>query len=92
MIGIAICLAGLGGIALESRQLTRATRLFGAVEALCETIGASLLPAEQAHYERDRASARDALGEVAFAAAWSEGRAMPLEQAIADALGDSASG
>jgi len=86
MIGIAICLAGLGGIALESRQLARATRLLGAVEALCETIGASLLPAEQAHYERDRAGARDALGEPAFAAAWSEGRAMPLDLAIADAL------
>jgi hypothetical protein len=84
MIGIAICLAGLAGIALES-QPAWAARLLGVVEALCETIGAPLLPAEQAHYERDRVTARDVLGQEAFAAAWAEGRAMALEQAIADA-------
>jgi len=34
------------------------------------------------------AEGRAALGEAAFAAAWSEGRAMSLEQAIEYALGD----
>lgn len=33
--------------------------------------------------------ARAAMGEAAFAAAWAEGRALPLEEAINDALGDS---
>jgi predicted ATPase len=85
-IGIAICLAGLAGIALTSEQPTRAARLLGAVEALCEAIGAPLLPAERAHYDRDRAAARDRLGEADFTAAWVEGRAMALEQAVAYAL------
>jgi predicted ATPase/class 3 adenylate cyclase/Tfp pilus assembly protein PilF len=85
-IGIAICLEGLSGIALESGQLARATNLLGAVEALCEVIGAPLLPAERVHYERDRAAARDRLGRAAFTTSWTEGRSMPLEQAIALAL------
>jgi len=36
--------------------------------------------------ERTTAAAREALGETAFAAAWSEGHAMPLEQVIAGAV------
>ena len=34
------------------------------------------------------AAARAALGEAAFAAAWAAGRALTLEQAVAEALGD----
>jgi predicted ATPase len=90
-IGIAMCLEGLAGSALAARQPERAARLLGAVEALCEVIGAPLLPAERAHYDRDRVVARDALGEVAFTVAWAEGRAMPLEQAIAEALAGASS-
>jgi hypothetical protein len=37
-------------------------------------------------FERTVSDARGALGEEAFAAAWAEGRAMSLEQAIAFAL------
>ena len=86
MIGIAICLEGLAGIALALQQPVRATRLLGAVEALCEAMGAPLLPAEQAHFDRDRAAARDCLDRETFTATWAEGRAMPLELAIAYAL------
>jgi hypothetical protein len=39
-----------------------------------------------AEYERTVAEGRTALGEAAFAAAWTEGRAMSLEEAIACAL------
>jgi hypothetical protein len=53
---------------------------------LCSTIGAPLLPSERALYERTVVAARSALGEDAFAAAWEHGQALPLEQAIAEAL------
>ena len=43
-------------------------------------------PAERAEYEQVLAGLRAALGEPAFAAAWAEGEAMPLEQALAQAL------
>jgi hypothetical protein len=37
-------------------------------------------------YRAGRAAARAALGASAFATAWTGGQAMPLEQAVADAL------
>jgi DNA-binding NarL/FixJ family response regulator len=40
----------------------------------------------RAEYDASLAAARSALGVGDFAAAWAEGRAMPLEQAVADAL------
>jgi predicted ATPase/class 3 adenylate cyclase len=86
MFGIAICLEGLGGIALERGQSERALRLLAAVEALCEAIGAPLMPAERAEYERDRDAARGLLGEDASAAAWAQGRAMSASRAVAYAL------
>lgn len=64
----------------------RAARLFGASEALREAIGASVLPYYRGEYERGVAAARAPLGEAAFAAAWAEGRAMTMEQAIEFAL------
>ena len=39
-----------------------------------------------ANSQRNIAAARAQLGESAFAAAWAAGRALPLEQAIAEAL------
>jgi tetratricopeptide (TPR) repeat protein len=80
---------GLAGVAAQ-RQPARAARLFGAAEALRETIGAPLPPINRADYERDVAAARAQLHEDAFAAAWAAGRAMTLEQAIAEALGKAA--
>ena len=79
---IAEYLGGLAGLATEQGQPERAARLFGAAEALRQSIGAPLPPTEWAAYERDVAVARARLGEDAFAAAWAEGWAMPLEQAV----------
>jgi hypothetical protein len=42
----------------------------------------------QDNHECMEAAARERLGDAAFAAAWAEGRAMTLEQAIAYALGE----
>jgi len=58
-------------------------RLLGAAEVLREAAGIPLSPIEGADYERVVAAARIWLGDLAFAAAWTEGRAMTPEQAIA---------
>jgi non-specific serine/threonine protein kinase len=47
-------------------------------------------PVDRDAHERRLAALRTALGEAAFAAAWAEGQAMPLEQVIAAALGAAA--
>jgi non-specific serine/threonine protein kinase len=97
-IDVAECLEGLAGVAAAERQaeggrhaakdgkVDRAARLFGAAEALREIASSPLPPYRRADYDRDLAAARAQLGEEAFAAAWAEGRAMTMEQAIAYAL------
>ena len=75
--------AGLTGAA---GQATRAARLFGAADALRTVMGTSIPPAEREVYEREVDAARAALGEDAFAADWERGRALPLEDAVAEAL------
>jgi predicted ATPase/class 3 adenylate cyclase/DNA-binding CsgD family transcriptional regulator len=78
-------LEGLAGTLVEP-ELTWATHLWGAAEALRESIGAPLPPVERAHYERSVAAARSQLGEQFFEAAWAEGRGMTPEQVL-DARG-----
>jgi tetratricopeptide (TPR) repeat protein len=76
------------GLALRHGRAARAARLFGAAEALRTALGAPLPPSERTDYDRDVASSRAQLDAATFAAAWAQGRALPLEQAIADALDD----
>jgi len=83
---IAWCLAGLGSTAALGNQPERAARLWGAAERLRQAIGCRPAPAARATYERAVAAARAQLDEATFAAAWAEGQAMTLEQAIAYAL------
>ena len=63
-----------------------AARIWGAVEALREEVGIFLPVAEHKRYERALVHARAWLVSEAWAAAWAEGRAMTLEQAVAFAL------
>jgi tetratricopeptide (TPR) repeat protein len=84
--GIARCLQGLARLAVVRGQAARAARLFGAAAALREAMGIQLSISEEAEHERDFSIARSGLGELAFAAAWAEGRAMAVEQVVADAL------
>jgi tetratricopeptide (TPR) repeat protein len=64
----------------------RATRLFAAAAALRDVQGTRLPPADEALYRPYVAAVRGELDEAAFAAAWAEGQAMSLEQAVAYAL------
>jgi predicted ATPase/class 3 adenylate cyclase/DNA-binding CsgD family transcriptional regulator len=87
------CLAGLAAVATRAgRQLMdaqRAARLLGAAESVHEALdpsGGMGEPANRVEWDRTVAAARAQLDEATFAAAWEEGRAMTLEQAIAYAL------
>ena len=83
---IAEDLAGLAAASSLLGQPERAARLFGAVEALREVSGIRLAPLPRADYDRAVEGIRAHLDEATFAQAWEKGRAMPLEQAIAEAL------
>jgi hypothetical protein len=60
--------------------------LSGAVDALREAIGATLLPDERADHIQTVDAVRSRLGEAAFSAAWAAGRAMSPDQAADYAL------
>jgi non-specific serine/threonine protein kinase len=84
--GIATCLEGLATVAAEQGRPDRTARLLGAAEALRRAIGSPMPPVERPAFEAAARTARAALSEAAFAAAWAEGRMLPLEEAIAEAL------
>ena len=79
-------LEGLAGVVAAQGELPLAGRLWGAAEALRDGMGTPIPPAYRADYERSVATVHTLLGEQAFAAAWAEGRATPLEQTVNDAL------
>jgi DNA-binding NarL/FixJ family response regulator len=59
--------------------------LFGAAEAQREAVGAPA-PRRQAVYQQTVERLRAALGPGAFATAWAAGRALPLAEAIVEAM------
>ena len=80
------CLWGLARVALATGQAGPGARLLGAASALDEALGIVPAPDDRAKRERASDAARAALGEAAFKTAWIGGRALPLEEAIAEAL------
>jgi LuxR family maltose regulon positive regulatory protein len=82
------CLAEAEGQQLPDGyyRLLQSARLFGAVEALHETLGIGTPLFDQQFVERWIANLRVQLDETTIAVAWAEGRAMTLEQTIAFAL------
>jgi len=85
-IGVVFALEGLASLAVMQRQSERAVRLFGWADAVREAIGDRRPPDEQADVDRDMITIHSQLDETAFSAAYAEGRAMTMEQAIAYAL------
>ncbi len=83
---VAACLAGLGGVSSTLRQPHKAARLLAAAEALLESVGTFLDPADRMEYQRNTNAARAQTDEMAWDAAWAEGRAMSMEEAISCAL------
>jgi predicted ATPase/class 3 adenylate cyclase len=80
------CIEGLALIASAQGKHERAARLFGAAEAARETFGITMPRPEAGDQEHFWAAIRERTEGTTFAAAWAEGRAMTLEQAIDYAL------
>ena len=89
---MAECLEGLAASAVAAGQPLRAIRLLGAAAALREALGAPVPPVERPGHEATVQAARTALGEEAFLAAWAEGQALSVEQVVAEALTEEATG
>ena len=85
-ISLAEGLEYLAGTSGARGRGERAARLYGAAEVLRESLAAPLLPAERPFYERHLVASRSQLDETAWEAAWSEGRAMTMEDAVGYAL------
>jgi DNA-binding CsgD family transcriptional regulator len=81
---------GLAWVASAAGRAARAARLYAAGEALRQASGTVLLGERHSRRERRLAALRAAVGEPHFVAAWAEGDALSLEDAVADALADEA--
>ena len=82
----AFALSSLAGMAARQGQPARAARMWGAASALRDAIGTRLPLEEEERFAGSVSATREVLGEDAFAAAWEEGRAQPLDQVVAGAL------
>jgi predicted ATPase/class 3 adenylate cyclase/DNA-binding CsgD family transcriptional regulator len=73
----------LGGLATSDGNHPEAARLFGAAEGLRQRMGVVRFKIHEAAYQAAVAELRNAMDRVAFDAAWAEGAALLLEEAIA---------
>jgi predicted ATPase/pimeloyl-ACP methyl ester carboxylesterase/DNA-binding CsgD family transcriptional regulator len=76
---------GFALLAFLQGEYARSARLAGAADALHDAVGAPLPPVWRADLDRRLAPCRRALGQEPFGAAWSQGRALTPDQAIAEA-------
>ena len=81
-LNIASALEGLASVVAAQGAYTWAVRLWGAAEALRESIGAPLPAVERPVYEQAVATACLHLGQSAFAIIWAKGRSMAAEEAL----------
>ena len=76
----------IGFIFSKKGNTQRAAQLLGAAEVLRAAIDSSMTTMEQAEYEQEISALRSRMNAVVFEKAWSEGRAMTMDQAIENAL------
>ena len=84
--GIARALECLAASAAAQSNAEQSLHLAGAAAALRQRLGAPLTPTEQPRLEKALEFARRTLGNAAGLTAWMEGWAMPVEQAVREAL------
>jgi predicted ATPase/class 3 adenylate cyclase len=87
-LGIIEGLEGMAGLVGTLGEDRRAALLWGAAGALREDTGARLADVDYELHEPHLDAARSRLGEAAWEEALVEGRAMTLEQMVANALGE----
>jgi hypothetical protein len=80
-----MCLEDMAELVQAQQPAERAVRLLGAAAALRERMGLLRPPVERPEYDQRVSELRRTLGETAFAAAWSAGQAMSLEEAVTEA-------
>jgi DNA-binding CsgD family transcriptional regulator len=71
-----------------SGDATRAAQLFGAAASLREIVGLPLPAMAPPDYEQRVAAVRSALGDLAFDAAWATGRALKLDDVLAESIAE----
>jgi hypothetical protein len=86
MIGHVGQLWRIGRCSILLGDQERGVRLLGAVEVMRPACGRRISPADREFDDRILATARETMGEAAFAAAWAEGLALSFEEATALAL------
>jgi non-specific serine/threonine protein kinase len=82
----AACMQGIAATISRIGREEQAARLLGAAEAIAAAVGSVRSARAQTDYDEQTAALRRTLGEANFTAAWAEGRAMSLEQAVNCAL------
>jgi len=80
------CLTGLANAAAARNQLQRAARLWGAVDAISQSIGSPVPSTVRASQDIHLPAVRQAMGDERFGAAWAEGRKMTPDEVVAYAL------
>jgi predicted ATPase/class 3 adenylate cyclase len=79
---------GLGCSLADGEDPSRAARLLGVAKAMLETLGASVDPEDEPLGQRAVALLRERLGEAGLDEAFRAGRALALEDAVAEALAE----
>ncbi len=90
--GMTACQEDLASLAAAQGQAAPAARLLATVEAQRERKGGQRMVLDHEMYERMLGSVRAQLDQATWEAAWAEGRAMSLEQAVAYALEEAPDG
>jgi len=85
-LGLVMALETFADVALKQHQAKQAARLLGAAATLRTKIGAAIPLADQDAREQIWSELCFQLGAEAATAVWQQGQALPIEQAVAEAL------
>jgi hypothetical protein len=85
---IGIFLVHAGSLPGKERLLILAATLFGAAKKVTGDDPIPIFPEEMDDFDQELELLRSQLTDAEFDKGWDEGQAMPLEQAVAYALGD----
>jgi hypothetical protein len=81
-MGLIYTMERLGGVASGQGDAQRAARLFGAGQALRDSINFPVAPSEAAFYQPRMDAARALIGNAAFEGAWIEGQHMTVDELV----------